>query len=65
LLQRTQTKHRGDTLVPNQTARPWPRGPCQRAGARAYLKEHMGMHEECAVFHMRGDVAERLKAAVC
>jgi hypothetical protein len=51
--------------VPNQTARPWPRGPCQRAGARAYLKEHMGMHEECAVFHMRGDVAERLKAAVC
>ena len=49
------------------------RGSCHRAGARAYLGKHMGKqmgkqmgtHSECAVFRMHGDVAERLKAAVC
>ncbi len=30
-----------------------------------HMGKHMGTHPECAVFRMHGDVAERLKAAVC
>ena len=73
MLQRTQTTPGCDTRAPSLTEcggradrrlRRVP-GPCHRAGARAYLGKHMGAHPESAVFRMHGDVAERLKAAVC
>jgi hypothetical protein len=73
LLQRTQTTPGCDTRAPSLTECGGRadrrlrrvRGYCHRASARAYLVKHMGTHPECAVFRMRGDVAERLKAAVC